>query len=278
MIAAPMAEADKQETPPPESLAWLNMLGWLDTHRRQLGYAGLALLALLFLLYANDHLQKQKRSNADAALFTLSRPPAGSTAPPKTPAAEYLKIATEYRGTPGGERAALLAAGTLFSENKYPEAKTRFDEFITQYPTSPSLVTARLGSAASLDAQNQVDPAIAAYEQLITAYPTSPEASQAKIAVALLYETKGAADKALKYYDELLRANPPSVWGAEATMRREELLKKHPQLTPETKAALTVPSIPTPLLVPPATSNAAPVTNAAPAAKPATNAPAPTAK
>ncbi len=239
-----MAEPENTEEKQ-ESLVWLNFLGWLDSHKKEMGFAGIGVLVLIFAIYTQEHLQAQKEANANAAIFVLNQP-TGNAEPLKVAAAEYLRIAQQYQGTTVAERAMLLAAGQLFSENKYPEAKTRFEEFITRYPTSEKIPVARLGIAACLDAQNQIDPAISGYEQVITAHPGVSEANQAKIAVSLLYEAKGQPDKALKYYDELMRANPPTIWRSEASMRREELLSRNPQLTPVGSGGL--PTIPTPLI------------------------------
>ncbi len=255
-----MAEPENTEEKH-ESLVWLNLLGWLDTHKTETGFAGLGLLVIIFAVYTQDHLQARKEANANAAIFVLNQP-RGDGAEIKVAATEYLKIAQQYQSTSVAERAMLLAAGQLFSENKYPEAKTRFEEFMSKYPTSDKTAVARLGVAACLDAQNQIDPAISGYEQIITSHPGVSEANQAKIAVSLLYESKRQPDKALKYYDELIRANPPTIWRTEASMRREELLSRNPQLTPGSPAAL--PAIPTPLIN---LTNAAPSPNTNPAAR-----------
>ena len=58
------------------------------------------------------------------------------------------------------------------------------------------------------------------------------EAAQAKLALGVLQEQKGKPDAALRLYDEILRAKKQSVWRAEAEMRREQVVRKHPQLAP----------------------------------------------
>lgn len=244
-IARPMSEPEEQEKEQDLDL-WIQLQTWAETRRKQIGIGSSVLLVVAFVLYTNDHLQAAKRRDAEAALFALNAAAKPSESPKPVAAADYLKVASEYAGTPTAERALLLAAGALFTENKYPEAEKRFQQFIADFPASPFVRQARLGVAASQDAQGNADAALAAYEQLIAAGAGTSEGNQAKLAAALLYDGKSQADKALKYYDELMRANPPVVWRQEAAMRREGLLKRHPQLTPAGNAA---PTLPTPLLV-----------------------------
>ena len=250
-----MSEPEEQEKEPHLDL-WIQLQTWAETRRKQIGTGSAVLLVVAFALYTNNHLQASKQRDAEAALFGLNKAPAPGEAPKPVPAGEYLKVAADYAGTPTAERALMLGAGALFTENKYPEAEKRFAEFISAFPASAFVRQARLGIAACQDAQGKTDEALAAYEQLIASGAGTSEGNQAKLAASLIFESKGDPDKALKYYDELLRANPPVIWRQEAAIRREVLLKRHPQLTPSENAQAT---LPTPLLV---STNAAVVTNA----------------
>jgi len=265
MIARPMAEPEAQEKEQDIDL-WIRMQAWAETRRKQIGFGLAGVLVIGFAIYTNNHMQAAHRRDAETALLALTPAPDANGEIKPVAASEYLKITEEFAGTPASERALLLAAGTLFTENKYEAAEKRFKQFINEYPGSRHTDSARLGVAASQDAQNRIDQAIAGYERLIAASPGSSQANQAKIALALLHEQKGHPDQALKLYDELIRAEPQVVWSSEASLRRAELLKKHPNLTPsspstanDTGAAL--PATPTPLLVP--QSNAPTATNAA---------------
>jgi tetratricopeptide (TPR) repeat protein len=265
-----MSEPEEQEKEPHLDL-WIQLQTWAETRRKQLGIGSAIILVAAFALYTNNHLQAAKRRSADAALFSLNKPSKPGEDRPTVAAADYLKVAGEHAGTPTAERALLLGAGALFSENKYPEAEKRFQQFISEFPASTFVRQARLGIAASQDAQGRTDEALAAYEQLITSGANTGEGNQAKLAAALLYESKSQGDKALKYYDEILRATPPVVWRQEASMRREDLLKRNPQLAPTTTAT-PQPSLPTPLLV--STNATATNTAASTNTVKATNAPA----
>lgn len=242
-----MAEPEEEEKEQDLDL-WIQLQTWAETRRKQIGVGSAVLLVVAFVLYTNQHLQAAKQRDAEAALFALNKAPQPGEDPQPVAAADYLKVAAEYAGTPTAERALLLGAGALFTENKYPEAEKRFQQFISEFPASEFVRQARLGIAASQDAQGRTDEAIAAYEQLIASGAGTSEGNQAKLAVALLYDAKSEPDKALKYYDEILRANPPVLWRQEAAMRRDGLMKRHPQLTPATTANASS-SLPTPLLV-----------------------------
>ncbi|MBL6765007.1 MAG: tetratricopeptide repeat protein [Verrucomicrobiae bacterium] len=268
-----MSEPEEQQIEPHLDL-WIQLQTWAETRRKQIGIGSAVLLAGAFAIYTNTHLQASKQRDAEAALFALNKLPAPGEDPKPVAAGEYLKVAGDYAGTRTAERALMLGAGALFTENKYPEAEKRFAEFIAAYPASPLVRQARLGIAACKDAQGSTEEALAAYEQLIASGAGTGEGNQAKLAASLIYDAKGEADKALKYYDELLRANPPVIWRQEAGMRREDLLKRHPQLTPSGNTQTA--ALPTPLLVSTnapkstnsvATTNSAPITNTPAATK-----------
>lgn len=278
MIARPMAEPEEQEKEQDIDV-WIQMQAWAETRRKQIGYGFLAALVVGFAIYTNSHMQAAHRSDAETALLALTPSPDPSGEIKPIAATDYLKVTEEFAGTPASERALLLAANSLFTENKYDAAQTRFSQFISEYPGSRHINSARLGVAASLDAQNKIDEALASYERLIAAGAGTSQANQAKIAVALLHEQKGQPDQALKLYDELIRVEPQVVWSSEASLRRAELLKKHPNLTPAPTAPAatsTLPSMPTPLLVPqsnaPASTNASITSGVTQAASSLTNA------
>lgn len=255
MIARPMAEPEEKETEQDLDL-WIQMQAWAETRRKQIGMGVVGALVVGFAVYTNSHLKARHFEKAESALISLARMPASGSEPKPVAASEYLKVSDEFAGTPASERALLLAAATLFEENKYDAAEKRFSEFLGTYPTSGHVNQARLGVAASQDAQNRYDDALGSYQRLIAAAAGSSEANQAKIAAALIHEQQGQADQALKLYDELIRVEPQLVWNGEASLRRAELLKRHPQLTPAPAAAAsTLPATPTPLIVPDASAD-----------------------
>jgi len=226
-----MAEPEEEEQEQDLDL-WIQLQTWAETRRKQIGFGAGIALVVGFVLYTNSHMAEQKRVDAEAALFALNKVPAPGQEPKPVTAAEFLKVADDFSGTAAAERALMLAAGALYEENKYPEAEARFTQFVTKHPSSKHVAQARLGIAASQDAQNKYAEATAGYESLSTSAAGSSESNQAKLALALLYERDGKADQALKLYDELNRQNPPSMWSSESRLRREELLKRNPTLTP----------------------------------------------
>ncbi|MEW6307352.1 MAG: tetratricopeptide repeat protein, partial [Verrucomicrobiota bacterium] len=166
-----------------ESARSIELLTWLETHKKHLVVTGLAIVAAAFAHTAWKHFDLQKEQEASEALLKLDRGPlaGGKEAEPK--AADYLKVATDYAGTSAAQRAQLLAAGALVEEGKYDEARAKFDEFAAQYPNGPLTPVAALGSAGCLDVKGETDKAMAAYKQVITAYANHSVAGQARIAL-----------------------------------------------------------------------------------------------
>lgn len=234
-----MAEPEQEENNEPEELElWLQLQAWAEKRKRELRLGGIGLVVAIFVGYTATHLASRKEAQANAALFSLEK----FSETERAGAGDYLKVATDYNGTSAAERALYLGAGVLFDENKYPEAQQRFEEYVRQYPESPWANGARYGVAAALDAQNKTAEALAAYEALITQAVGSTEANLAKLSAALIHEQQGKPEQALKYYDELIRAGEAeaATWAPEARVRKEDLLRKFPQITPaggETSAA-----------------------------------------
>ena len=227
----------------------IEVLAWFETHKLHLAYAGAAALAVWLAAYTYKHVRQGKEAEANIALAALNKPAdkSGKATPPL--AADYLKVAEQHSGTQAAERALLFAADRLFSEAKYPEAKARFEKFLAANPTGPAAPVAMLGVAACQEAAGELDKAVASYEQVTSQHGSSPEASQAKLALGMLQELKGKPELALRLYDEVLRAKPATVWRMEAEMRREQLVRKQPQLVSGVAVA-------------PATTFVAPATNA----------------
>lgn len=236
------------QTEDTQSTWQVDVQAWFETNKLNLAYAGAAALALWFAAFTYQHVRQGKEADANAALAALNKPADKSGKPSQPSAADYLKVAEQHSGTPAAERAVLYAADRLFAEGKYPEAKAHFEKFIAANAGSPAAPVALIGVAACQEASGELDKAFASYEQVLSLHGSSPEAHQAKLALGLLNEQKNKPDQALRLYDEVLRAKPLTVWRMEAEMRRDQLLRKHPQLTAGVSPA--------------ATSVAAPATNA----------------
>jgi TolA-binding protein len=132
-----------------------------------------------------------------------------------------------------------MAAGNLFTENKFSEAQAQFEKFTREYHDSPLMGQALLGVAACLDAQAKTDAAIAAYKNLIDRHPSDIVVPQAKFALSRLYEAQNKPDMARDLLQDVERGNPYTSLGNEAGMRLEELIAKYPQLAPPPLATST---------------------------------------
>ena len=210
-------------------------LGWLDQNKKRLIYAVTAVAVVSSGWCVYDYLRGQKELQAGGALVSLNKTPEGGGKPVSPAASAYLKVAGDYPGTSSAEHALLLAAGALFTENNFKEAKYKFEEFTTKYAErgdSPLLAAAALGKAACLDGLKDTDKALEAYKQVSSAYPNDAAAAQAMLASAFLYEVKKQPEQALKLYNELAPPEKPNVWTREVDSRREQLLIKNPQLVP----------------------------------------------
>ncbi|PAW80298.1 MAG: hypothetical protein B9S33_18655 [Pedosphaera sp. Tous-C6FEB] len=208
----------------------IEVLAWLETHKQQLIYAGAGALAIWLAAFTYSHVRAGQEASANAALAALNKPADRTGKQVQPLAADYLKVAEQHAGTKAGERALLFAADRLFTEGKLPEAKAHFDKYLAANPTGSAAASALLGVAACQDAVGETDKSLATYQQVIAQHGSSPEAHPARLALGLLHEQKKQPDQALRFYDEVLRAKPVSVWRMEAEMRREQLVRLHPQL------------------------------------------------
>lgn len=198
-----------------------------------LGSAAALVIGLIvwFVLYQ----QSQKQINASQALSSVFATQLTSGARAENPDG-FLQIAAKYPHSSAAERALLLAASSLFSQGKSPEAQAQFDKFVREHRESPLIAEAQLGIAACLDAQGKTDQAIAAYKQVVERHPTENVIPQAKFSLARLYEAQNKPDQAYKLYEDVAR-DPYGSLGSEAGMRLEELKLKHPNLAATTPTA-----------------------------------------
>jgi TolA-binding protein len=207
---------------------------WFEANKRQaLWGTGIILVVgviVAFFLYR----QNEEEVAASEALSNVSVPQLAGTASRADTAEAYLKVAATYPKSRAGARALLLAAGSLFTEGKYAEAKTQFERFRREYSDSPFMGEALLGIGACLDADGKGRDAIAAYKDLIDHRPGDVVLPQAKFALGRLYEANSEPEKARNQFEEVARENPYSSLGSEAGMRLEELNMKYPQLMPAT--------------------------------------------
>jgi len=217
---------------------------WFETNKKPtiigVGIAIVAGLLIWFVSYKHE----EKQIAAGNALSDVSARQVGSGPGRTDSAAAFLSIASSYPNSSAGARALLLAAGTLFTDGKFPEAQAQFERFTREYHDSPYMGEALLGIASSLDAQGKTDAAAAAYKDLIDHHPTELVVPQAKFALARLYDQQGKPELARDMYQDVERAMPFTSLGNEAGMRLEELTAKYPKLAPASPAPTPVTNAP----------------------------------
>jgi predicted negative regulator of RcsB-dependent stress response len=207
---------------------------WFEANKKPalLGVGAIIVVGAIvsFYFYQQD-LTDQAASEALSAATVAQL--TGTRGAPES-ATAYLKVATDYPKTTAAARALLLAAGSLFTEGKYTEAKAQFDRFTRDYGDNPLMSEALLGSAACLDAMSKTNEALVAYNDLVRRHPSENVVSQARFALGRLYEAQNDPEKARAQFEEVARANPYGSLGSEAGMRVEELNLKYPKLVPLT--------------------------------------------
>jgi len=214
-------------------------LAWFEANKKQ-ALSGVGVLLVVgvivaFFLYR----QNEAQVAASEALSMVAMPQlAGSGARPD-PVEGYLKVAAMYPNSSAGARALLLAAGDLFVDGKYDEAKAKFEQFRRDYADSPYLGEALLGIAACWDAQGKKTEAMAAYKELIDRRPNDSYVPTAKFALARLHAAQNEPDQARTLFEDVERADPYGSLGDESRMQIEELKRKFPKLLAPVTAAST---------------------------------------
>jgi TolA-binding protein len=205
---------------------------WFEANKRPVSWGAAAVLLgaviVAFVIYHQD----QREAAAGEALSNVAVPQLTGMGSSASMADAYLKVAAEYPSSQAGARALLLAAGSLFAEGKYADARTQFERFRREHADSPFVGEAMLGAAACLDAQGKPREAITAYKELIDRRPGDYVLPQARFALARLYESQNEPEQARNLYEEVERMDPMGSLGSEAGMRLEELKEKYPRLAP----------------------------------------------
>jgi tetratricopeptide (TPR) repeat protein len=193
---------------------------WLEANSKRILYGAAFLIIVVFVVSFYSWRQNQKEIAAGEAMTQALISGTGQIE-------ASLKVATDYSGTRGGERALLQGAALLFTSGKYPDAQTQFQKFLDTYPDSSFLAEADLGIAASLDAQNKTDLAVSAYQRAVNQASSDLGVSMsAKYALAQIKERQGKISDAQKLYEDVARSFPNSSLGSEAALRAVELQTK----------------------------------------------------
>ncbi len=250
----------------PESHLQLDLLTWLEENRNLIAslLVGLSVLVVVMLVW-RWRSQKVELA-ANEALMGAYAPPNPSTEEFKVSSDTLLKIASDHSGTAAGERALLLAAGQLYADSKYDPAREKFATFVQQFPESPFAATAHMGLAAASDALGKSAEALTGYNSLLQRFPSDAVANHARLAKAGILESMNQPTEALAVLDEMTKAGQFSPVVQQATMRRQLLLQKHPELDKPAVATNSV-NLSTPLIAP--TAAAAPTSSPVAAPSPA---------
>ena len=218
------------------SARFYDFVAWLDANKKRLAMVVVILavagFVIAFMIWQNG----QRELKANEALSNAQQAGAAARQPEGITSEAYLKVARDFSGTRAGARALLMGAVALFVEGKYAEAQAQFAKFQPEYPDSPLLPEAVMGIAACLEALGKSADATAKFQEVISRYPKDHNVGKAKLALALNYENQNKPEQAFKIYTELTQGAPYSSSGAEAGMRLEELLHKHPNLAPTNAA------------------------------------------
>jgi outer membrane protein assembly factor BamD (BamD/ComL family) len=208
----------------------IKLLAWLEVNKKRVLIWSGAVVAVVLAVVVFVLMQQQREAQASQALSEIRLFTPEDKSEPSDAADALLKLAQNYSGTKAAARALLVRAGLLYQDGHYPEAQSQFEAMLREYPDSPWAAQAAYGVAASLDAEKKVSEAIAKYEDLRRRYPSDPIVDEARLALARLYEGVNRKEEAYQIYDELARANPGSGLGAEAGMRRDDLVSRFPEL------------------------------------------------
>jgi tetratricopeptide (TPR) repeat protein len=213
---------------------------WLEAHKKQVSLGAAIALAIGLGAWFYFWKQSEKEFAAGEALAKVYVPQATGEASRSNAAQAYLRVASEYPDSSAAGRAVLLAAGSLFNEGKYAEARAQFEKYRREFRDSRFMSEALLGIATCLDAEGKTAEAITAYKDLTDHHPGEVVVPQAKFSLARLYLTQGKPEQALPLLEEVARENPYGSLGSQAGMEAEELKMKYPALAPPPPAPAAV--------------------------------------
>ena len=221
---------------------------------RIFGAAGVVAAVIVIAAFISWR-HEQTQIAASVALTQASLTLAPNSDPTRL-ADTYLGIANQYRDTPAGERSLLQGATALFSEGKYSDAQTYFQQFLQAHPDSEFSGQAALGVAKSLEAQGKLNDAAGAYQHVIDDFPDAQAVVDAKFSLAQIDLQQHSYANAVQLFQDVAKADPYGSLGNEAEQNLFNL---------QSKASASPTVMPT----------ASPVVTPAPAHAPAPASPAP---
>jgi TolA-binding protein len=211
---------------------------WFEANLKRIAFGAAFVVIAIFVFSFYSYRQNQREIAAGEALTQAGVSESGG------PLAETcLKIATDYAGTPAGQRALLQGATVLFTTGRYADAQTQFQKFLDAYPDNFLTPQAALGLAASLDALGKADLAVSAYQRAVNQTADPNVAASAKFSLARIDEAQGKFSEAARLFGEVARTYANTSLGSEAGMRAMELNAKLPK-APATPAAVPATNAP----------------------------------
>jgi len=162
-----------------------------------------------------------------------SKPPSGTVIPPEQrPAQEEVTPGTGETG-PAGEAAvsderlkAYEAAYQLFKENKYTEARDKFEAFIRDYPPNDLTDNAQFWIAETYYAEKDYESAILAYETVLKKYPESDKTAGSLLKQGFAFVEIGDMKTGRIILQKLIERFPDSQEAALAKKKIADLEKK----------------------------------------------------
>jgi predicted negative regulator of RcsB-dependent stress response len=121
------------------------LLAWFETHKNEVAIAAIAVLVVggiaSFIIWRNSEKQLAAGESLTSVSLAQAAPGAQGTAD------AFLKVASEYPKSEAGAVALLQAAGALFSEGKYDQARAQFERFTREHGDNPLAVQAAYASS-----------------------------------------------------------------------------------------------------------------------------------
>jgi predicted negative regulator of RcsB-dependent stress response len=207
---------------------------WLDANKKNLiGIVVIAFVAVVASSYMS-HAKKQQLEAANEAMFSAAPPRFMAGMEEQEPDVEALqKVAKDFSSMPTAQQVALLAADALYSIGDFAGALKAFQQITKDYPNGLDKFTAEYGVASSQDALGETDEAIQSYQRIVDSYKNDRRVHLARLSLGRLLEDAGRSADALAAYDAIVDSDLLNGWKTEASLRREVLIKAHPELEPE---------------------------------------------
>ncbi len=223
------------------TLAFYSLVDWFEKNRSKV-FIALAILAVVVLgIYGQKSMAAASEEEASHALSRVNDK-IDFTDPEKGPSGDdYLAVAAEHAGTEAAARALVLAGSAFFDDKDFGKARDAFQRFLSEYPGKLKVVreNATYGLARSEESLGNSSAALKHYQSLTDAYqPTVAEAS--KFAAARLLEASGDLKAAYVLFDQISLGTGYSYWTREASVRKQEILKKDPSVKPAETASAEI--------------------------------------